>query len=180
MPWYDNLLDKQREAASCDCDRVVLLAGPGTGKTLTLTRRVCYLIEEKNIDPKNICVITFTRTAAAELKSRITDELGEMAMPQISTLHSFALKHLFKFIRCNKILPMPIRIADDWEERYIVLEDLKRQLIIPNISDVKDLLNQMSADWQILTAEEKEWENRFPNPQFIGAWRSIAKFTHIR
>jgi len=171
MPWYDNLLDKQREAASCDCDRVVLLAGPGTGKTLTLTRRVCYLIEEKNIDPKNICVITFTRTAAAELKSRITDELGEMAMPQISTLHSFALKHLFKFIRCNKILPMPIRIADDWEERYIVLEDLKRQLIIPNISDVKDLLNQMSADWQILTAEEKEWENRFPNPQFIGAWR---------
>ena len=171
MPWYNNLLDKQREAASCDCDRVVLLAGPGTGKTLTLTRRVCYLLEEKNIAPKDICVITFSRAAAAELKSRITDELGEMDLPQISTLHSFALKHLLKFIHYNNILPMPIRIADDWEERFIVLEDLKRQLSISKVSDVKDLLNQMSADWQSLTAEEQEWESRFPNPRFIGAWR---------
>ncbi len=171
MPWYDKLLIKQREAASCDCDRVVLLAGPGTGKTLTLTRRVCYLLEVQNVNPRNICVITFSRAAAAELRSRITDELGEMATPQISTLHSFALKHLLKFIRYNNILPMPIRIADDWEERYIVLEDLKRQLSIPKVSDVKDMLNQMSADWQSLTADELEWESRFPNPRFIGAWR---------
>lgn len=175
MAWYDELLIKQREAASCDCDRVVLLAGPGTGKTLTLTRRVCYLQEIKNVDPSNICVITFSRAAAVELRSRINDELGEMATPLISTLHSFALKHLLKFKHHNNILPMPIRIADDWEERFIILEDLKRQLSISRVSDVKDLMNHMSADWQSLTAEEHEWESRFPNPRFIGVWREHRK-----
>ncbi|MDI3504153.1 MAG: ATP-dependent helicase UvrD/PcrA [Candidatus Cloacimonadota bacterium] len=171
MPWYNNLLDNQREAASCDCDRVVLLAGPGTGKTLTLTRRVCYLLEVQNVDPRNICVITFSRAAAAELRTRITKELGETSIPKTSTLHSFALSQLLRLTKYNNNLPMPIRIADDWEERYIVLEDLKRQLSIPKVSDVNDLLNQMSSDWQSLTADEQEWENRFPNPRFIGAWR---------
>lgn len=171
MPWYDRLLDNQRDAASCDCEKVVLLAGPGTGKTLTLTRRVCYLLEVQNVNPRDICVITFSRAAAAELRTRIIDELGETSTPQISTLHSFALKQLLRFTRYNNSLPMPIRIADDWEERHIIIEDLKRLLSLRIISDVKDLLSQMSADWQSLTADEQEWESRFPNPRFIGAWR---------
>lgn len=171
MPWYDRLLDNQRDAASCACEKVVLLAGPGTGKTLTLTRRVCYLLEIQNVNPRDVCVITFSRAAAAELRTRITDELGETSIPQISTLHSFALRQLLRFCRYNNCLPMPIRIADDWEERYIILEDLKRLLNIRSIADVKDLLTQMSSDWQSLTADEQEWESRFPNPRFIGAWR---------
>jgi len=125
----------------------------------------------QNVDPRNICVITFSRAAAAELRTRITKELGETSIPKTSTLHSFALSQLLRLTKYNNNLPMPIRIADDWEERYIVLEDLKRQLSIPKVSDVNDLLNQMSSDWQSLTADEQEWENRFPNPRFIGAWR---------
>lgn len=171
MPWYDLLLNNQRDAASCACDKVVLLAGPGTGKTLTLTRRVCYLLEVQNVNPRDICVITFSRAAAAELRTRITEELGETSTPQISTLHSFALKQLLRFTGYNNSLPMPIRIADDWEERHIIIEDLKRLLSLRIISEVNDLLNQMSADWQSLTADEHEWESRFPNPRFIGAWR---------
>jgi DNA helicase-2/ATP-dependent DNA helicase PcrA len=68
-------------------------------------------------------------------------------------------------------LPQPIRIADDWEERHIILEDLKGMLNLARISDADALLAELSADWQSLTADEADWDQRFPNPAFHGAWR---------
>jgi DNA helicase-2/ATP-dependent DNA helicase PcrA len=64
-----------------------------------------------------------------------------------------------------------LRIADDWEERHIVLEELKALLGLNKIEDVSGLLNKLSADWQRLTADEENWDRRFPNPAFLGAWR---------
>src|SRR3989304_4504738 len=71
-----------------------LLAGPGTGKTKTLTHRVLSLILLHNIDPDKILLLTFTRLAAAQLKDEIQKILKpqDKTIPQILTLHSFALK----------------------------------------------------------------------------------------
>jgi len=60
MTWSDQLLDEQKSAATHTGSHVRLLAGPGTGKTLTITRRVLYLIEELNVSPDKILCITFT------------------------------------------------------------------------------------------------------------------------
>ena len=68
-------------------------------------------------------------------------------------------------------MPQPLRIADDWEERHIILEDLKTLLRLHDIGNARELLNALSADWQSLTADEENWELRFPNPQFLAAWR---------
>ena len=68
-------------------------------------------------------------------------------------------------------LPKPLRIADDWEERYIVHEDLKVILGLSDVREADRLLNRMSADWQSLTADESDWEQKFPDAQFLGAWR---------
>jgi DNA helicase-2/ATP-dependent DNA helicase PcrA len=68
-------------------------------------------------------------------------------------------------------LPQPVRIADDWEERNIVQEDLKAALQLRRIDDIQDLLHQLSADWQTLTADNADWEKRFPDPRFLAAWR---------
>ena len=65
---------------------------------------------------------------------------------------------------------MPLRIADDWEERNIVLEDIKALLELERISDARELLNEMSSDWQSLTADSEDWESRQSNPRFLGAW----------
>jgi DNA helicase-2/ATP-dependent DNA helicase PcrA len=70
-----------------------------------------------------------------------------------------------------KSLPQPLRIADDWEERYIILEDLKALLNLDRIDNARRLLNELSADWQRLTADEADWDRRFPNPAFLGAWQ---------
>jgi DNA helicase-2/ATP-dependent DNA helicase PcrA len=151
-----------------------LLAGPGTGKTKTLTRRVLSLILQHNVDPESILLLTFTRLAAAQLKDEIKNVLDplEKAIPQVSTLHSFALKQILYNSSRIDTLPRPIRIADDWEERYIIQEDLKKVLNLREIGDVQNLINQLSTDWETLRIEEIGWEQQFPNPAFLGAWRS--------
>ena len=171
MAWDDHLLQAQRAAAAHAGTHARLLAGPGTGKTLTLTRRICFLVTERNISAENILALTFTRAAAWELRQRVANELGENSSPHISTLHSFALRQLLKNEKRMKGLPQPLRIADDWEERNIVQRDLKDLLKLPHIDRAKELLNELSADWQSLTADEEDWEKRFPNPAFLGAWR---------
>ena len=180
MSWDTSLLSEQKKAAAHSGQNAQLLAGPGTGKTLTLTRHICFLINSKGIAPKTVLALTFTRAAARELHQRVASELGEQSSPSVSTLHSFALKQLLKNSSSILALPQPLRIADDWEERNVVLEDLKTLLGLQRISDARDLLNQMSADWQSLTADEHNWDKRFPNPGFIGAWqehRAIYGYT---
>ena len=171
MPWDDNLLKEQKAAASHTGNHARLLAGPGTGKTLTLTRHICFLIVGKNLSPDTILAITFTRAAARELRQRVAAELGENRSPRISTLHSFALRQLLKNATKITDLPQPLRIADDWEERNTVLPDLKSLLQLDHINKARDLLNQLSADWQSLTADEADLETRLPDPRFLGAWR---------
>ena len=151
-----------------------LLAGPGTGKTKTLTRRVLSLILQHNADPDSILLLTFTRLAAAQLKDEIKKVLEPLGktIPQVSTLHSFALRQILYNSSRIDTLPRPIRIADDWEERYIIQEDLKKVLKLKEIGDVQKLINQLSTDWETLRIDEIGWEQQFPNPAFLGAWRS--------
>lgn len=177
MAWDDNLLSAQRIAASHVGTHARLLAGPGTGKTLTLTRRICFLIAEKNISTESIVALTFTRAAARELRQRVATVLGENDTPHISTLHSFALRQLLRNAAIIKDLPQPLRIADDWEERHIVLNDLKAMLKLNAISDARDLLNKLSADWQSLAADKPDWDQ---DPGFLGTWgehRQIYGYT---
>ena len=89
----DYLNDRQREAVLYGNGPLLILAGAGSGKTSVLTKRVAYLIKEKNVNPKNIVAITFTNKAAKEMKERIIKEVGMDGYNiQISTFHSFGLR----------------------------------------------------------------------------------------
>ena len=55
-----------------------VLAGPGSGKTLTIVNRIKYLIERYEVRPEEILVVTFTRFAAAEMKSRLCSLMGKI------------------------------------------------------------------------------------------------------
>lgn len=77
MRWDEELLDDQKEAACHSGCHARLLAGPGTGKTLTLTRRAAYLVSERGVPASQILALTFTRAAAFELRNRIAAVLGD-------------------------------------------------------------------------------------------------------
>lgn len=169
MPWDTDLYDEQKEAASYMGTHACLRAGPGTGKTLTLCRRIVYLVSKQKVSPRSILALTFTRSAANELRQRIREEL-KPPYPRISTLHSFALRQLLRNSDVITTVPTPLRIADDWEERHIILEDIKNALGV-TLKDVRGKFNLLSADWETLNADREEWENDHPDPDFIGIWR---------
>ncbi|MFC2020270.1 ATP-dependent helicase [Chloroflexota bacterium] len=170
MSWNEGLSPEQEEAARHIGSHGRLLAGPGTGKTRTLTGRIAFLIEELDVSPSDILAITFTRAATSELRSRVFRLLGGDMVPQIVTLHSFALSTILKRGAGSR-LPSPIRIADDYEERWIIQEDLKRYLDVGTIGEVRNLIAQLSADWETLAADIDGWEGRFSSPLFLAAWR---------
>jgi DNA helicase-2/ATP-dependent DNA helicase PcrA len=170
---YNGSTKKQIEAINHIGCHARLLAGPGTGKTKSITRRVLALILKHNVDPKSILLLTFTRLSAAQLRDEIRKVLDPInkQIPQVSTIHSFALRQILYNSNRIDTLPKPIRIADDWEERHIIQEDIKETLKLKKIQDVRKLINQLSANWETLKTDEKDWEKQFPNPKFLGAWR---------
>jgi DNA helicase-2/ATP-dependent DNA helicase PcrA len=132
-----------------------------------LIARIARLVAERGADPDQVLVLTFTRAAAAELASLVRQRLGEdRQLPRISTLHSFALRQLLRNA-ARTSLPQPLRIADDFEERWIVAEGIST-LIGRTVPQVQRLFRDLSSDWERLTPD---WQARFPDPQFLGAWQ---------
>ena len=87
---FNNLdLNSQQYAAATYQDgNLLLAAGPGSGKTHTMTARIIYLIEEKHIDPSSILVITFTKDAAVSMQKRF-GRMTEISYPvAFGTFHS--------------------------------------------------------------------------------------------
>lgn len=85
----DGLNQQQYAAVTAGEGPVLVLAGPGSGKTGVLTRRVAYLMTQMNVKPQQIMAVTFTNKAAAEMRHRIEKYLGERVRGlQIGTFHS--------------------------------------------------------------------------------------------
>lgn len=167
----EGITDEQKLAIEHVDGHARLLAGPGTGKTHVLTRKVIWLVLKHGINPQEILALTFTRLAAAQLKHDLSEVLKphDIAIPVVSTLHSFALRQILYNSNIIQELPRPVRVADDWEERNIIQEDIKKILSLTRIEEVQDLINRLSADWETLKAEELGWNEAFPNPKFLGA-----------
>jgi superfamily I DNA/RNA helicase len=76
MAWEEGLRPEQAQVASAPRRHTVLLAGPGTGKTYVLVRRIQYLIEVEAVPANSITALTFTRAAAAEMRESLVARLG--------------------------------------------------------------------------------------------------------
>ena len=91
----DGLNPEQKKAVESSAMAMVIQAGPGTGKTRTLTARIAYLVSKKNIEPGNILALTFTNKAAKELEQRIDQYVPKTKSRVLAaTFHAFCLKLL--------------------------------------------------------------------------------------
>ncbi len=89
----DGLTPAQREAVTTEHPAVLVVAGPGSGKTHTVVRRITHMVVARQIRPDQILVLAFNRAAAAELRSRLLDALGRgAAWVDVRTFHSLAIK----------------------------------------------------------------------------------------
>ncbi|MDY7084020.1 MAG: UvrD-helicase domain-containing protein [Actinomycetota bacterium] len=111
----DRLDAMQRVAASAPGGPLLIVAGPGTGKTRTLTHRIAYLCAELGVFPHRCLAITFTRRAAGELRERLDSLLGDVAEDiTVGTFHSVGLTILKDNARAAGLGPN-WRIADETE-----------------------------------------------------------------
>jgi len=79
MDFLDKLNPQQRQAVTVGTGPVLVLAGPGSGKTRVLTQRVAYLIGHEGMRPYQMLAVTFTNKAAREMEGRVRGLLGEQA-----------------------------------------------------------------------------------------------------
>ncbi|KAJ8117982.1 hypothetical protein ONZ43_g4084 [Nemania bipapillata] len=124
---FKSLNKAQCRAVSSDAPTVAILAGPGSGKTHTLTSRVVWLIDHVGILPQDVIVATFTNKASNEMKARIGQALGDGREKKIiiGTFHSIARRYLAKYGQRIALDPK-FSIADDSDSRGIITRICKR------------------------------------------------------
>lgn len=117
---------------------LLVIAGPGAGKTKTLVDRVIHLVADLNVPASNIMVATFTEKAAKELVSRISSlahKLGitiDISDMYIGTLHSIFLNILEEY-RAHTSLSRNYRVLDDFEKQYLIFQNADRFNKIENL-----------------------------------------------
>lgn len=93
-PFFDSLNPSQRKAVIHEHGHLIIIAGPGTGKTHTLVHRIIHLVQAGE-PPESMLAITFTNKAAEEMRQRMQDRLQEPASRiNVGTFHAFCLSLL--------------------------------------------------------------------------------------
>lgn len=141
-----SLNDAQRRAVTSDAPTVAILAGPGSGKTHTLTSRVVWLVDHVGIRPEDVIVATFTVKAAREMKERIGKALGNGREKKIvlGNFHSIARRYLAAYGR-HIGLNQKFGIADDADSRAIIKRICNRKQVQPDPAAVRAWISKNKA-----------------------------------
>ena len=172
----DGLNPPQRVAVVHEGAPVLVVAGAGSGKTRVLTRRIAYLVSERRVHPGSILAITFTNKAAAEMRGRVMQLVGNRAkLMWVSTFHSACVRILRAEIgRFN--MARTFSIYDDADSKrlmQLVANDLdldpKRfpvRAIMNWVSTCKnELVDHESARSRARTTVEESYAEAYQNYQ---------------
>jgi DNA helicase-2/ATP-dependent DNA helicase PcrA len=133
--------ESQLEAIANTEGPLLIIAGPGAGKTKTLVDRIVHLISQGN-KPEEIMVATFTEKAAKELITRVSNRLLELDIKinlnemYIGTLHSIFLRFLEEYREYTR-LKRSYRLLDQFDQRYFIYNNINEYL---EVEDAEELL----------------------------------------
>jgi DNA helicase-2/ATP-dependent DNA helicase PcrA len=153
MTW-NNEIDKGSPAynlAASDAATIRAVAGPGSGKSFAIKKRILRLLEQK-VNPEKILAITFTRTAAQDLKTEISS-LGVKGAEQVHsrTVHSHALRILMEEGVLEQTGRYPRMVIE--HEQQPILRDIDREEF-GGVKDKKQLLEGYLAGWARLQQDD--------------------------
>ncbi len=155
MPWNDGLKGQALTIAASPNSPLCVVAGPGTGKTFALMRRITRLLEVDKANPRRILACTFTRTAAEDI-TRAIAELGVDRADEIQThtVHGFC----FSMLSSQDVLEATGRVPRPllrFEERFL-LQDLCKTGF-GGVRECGKKLIAFSAAWARLQHEQPGW-----------------------
>lgn len=175
MPWNDGLAGAALNIAGTEASPLRVMAGPGTGKSFVLKRRVARLLEQ-GADADRILAVTFTRNAARAL----VDDLRALDVPgcediRAGTLHSFC----FSLLRHEAVLAFLGRSARPLVtfstyavlrfEAAPMLEDIGRAGAFGGVRECTTRIRAFEAAWARLQSEHPGWPQDAVDNQFHGA-----------
>ena len=134
--------EEQIKAILADEDYALIIAGAGTGKTTTMTSKVKYLVDIKDVDPSKILVMSYTKKATMELEDRIVNNFNIPV--HVTTFHSLGYDYIKKIFK-NKLCT----IIDQNEKEEIFLEYFK--VLFKDKNKVREVMESFN------TIKSKKW-----------------------
>ena len=152
---YESLNPEQRAAVYHTEGPLLILAGAGSGKTRTLTHRIAYLIDEKDVNPWNIMAITFTNKAAGEMRERV-NQLVEFGAESIwvSTFHSTCVRILRRHIE-SLGYTTSFSIYDTDDQKTLLHQVLKKLDVDQKMYKDRVVMKYISASKDNLVSPEQ-------------------------
>ena len=129
MRALDSLNPAQREAVQSTRGPVLIVAGPGSGKTRVIVHRIAYLVEHEGVSPYHILAVTFTNKAAREMRERVEGLLGARGHGlTIGTFHWCCARWLRRDGPAIGVDPNFV-IYDDGDQLALVKEVLREEAL---------------------------------------------------
>lgn len=184
-----NLTKSQNEIIKDTEGYIRVVAGPGTGKTNTLTLRYIFLIKELGVDPNNILLLTFTNKAKEEMLNRVREYLGsDFYSRNICTIHSFCANFLKQNIFSlhfeenykimdetdyfNKLREIRKELKIDKAETKIRLSDIRTDIHAYKKQNVNEFISYLSND------SVKLDNSKFDGKEYIFEFLKFQKISH--
>jgi len=173
---------QQIEAILATDGPVLIIAGPGSGKTFTLVERIVYLITQGGIAPESLFVVTFTDKAARELTTRISNRLSELGISfnlnemYLGTFHSICLRILEDFREFTR-LKRSFTLFDQFDQQYFLYQRITefRQLIDVQLVMGDDQSGRWAQSEQLL-----KWVNKVSEEALDPADLEVAPDVEVR
>lgn len=148
------LNSSQRKAVEITEGPLLIIAGPGTGKTYTLVQRAVHLIVDLKVAPESILIATFTEKAAKELLTRLSNEFAENNVNvdvnemYVGTFHSLCLRILKDNLEYTDI-KKNYRVLDQFDQQYLIMQHIKEFKAIEGYGNVIAATKAWSAAGKI-------------------------------
>lgn len=178
---HATMSEEQRRIIEYNGRHLLIVAGPGTGKTQTLTWRIAHQILQKKISPGRMLAITFTNKAANEMRSRLKDIIGEERnLPLVTTFHAFCHKLLLEDHPAN-----PFGIIDEDQQDALLMQAvfLVAESGIPGNTGLSALKAQIMFAKQNLLLPEELSEPNGDTPEktyLIAVYRTYQQLLEIQ
>lgn len=171
--------EKQQEAIDNLSGQIMLLAGPGTGKTFTIIQRIEKMLSQ-NIEPSSILCLTFSDAAATEMKQRLTKKMGILASSvDIYTYHSFC-NDIIKLYPQQFSLGVGVRLITETEKIKIMkdcIDEINLLYFVPNRADkyffAKDFISYVEKLKSQRISKEEYLKNIDINPTLMPRLREV-------
>ncbi len=153
---------QQLEAILATDGPVLIIAGPGSGKTFTIVERIVYLITHKGVAPESLFVVTFTDKAARELTTRISNRLSELGIKfnlnemYLGTFHSICLRILEDYREFTR-LKRSFTLFDQFDQQYFLYQRINEFRPLPDVQLVMG--DDQSGRW-VQSEQLLKWLNK--------------------